>query len=215
MSKAVGQNKFYKKAFHLILIGFFLYFFWLMLKLTVEYISFKPDVSFLMIKQTEVTENPEYLYLFYTHVFSSIFILASGFISILRRNFGINNLHKISGKVYIYLVLFLAAPSGIYMGFHANGGVLAKLSFIILGILWFLSTALAFQYAIKGNFKAHKKWMWRSFALTLSAITLRLWKVIIVQFLDLPPMDLYNIIAWLGWVPNILLIEYLIFKKHL
>ena len=186
-----------------------------MVKLTSEYFSLKPDVSFLMIKQTEVAEHPEYLYFFYTHVFSSIFVLASGFLAILRRNFGIKNLHQFSGKVYIYLILFLAAPSGIYMGFLANGGILAKLSFIILGIAWFVSTFLAFKFAIKRKFQEHKKWMWRSFAFTLSAITLRMWKVIIVQYIDIPPMDLYNIIAWLGWIPNILLIEYLILKKRL
>ncbi|TXI90050.1 MAG: DUF2306 domain-containing protein, partial [Chryseobacterium sp.] len=28
-------------------------------------------------------------------------------------------------------------------------------------------------------------------------------------------MDVYQIIAWLGWIPNILIIEYLITKKHL
>jgi hypothetical protein len=28
-------------------------------------------------------------------------------------------------------------------------------------------------------------------------------------------MDVYQIIAWLGWIPNILLIEYLITKKHI
>lgn len=57
--------------------------------------------------------------------------------------------------------------------------------------------------------------MWRSFAFTVSAITLRLWKVIIVSMFHPDPMDVYQVIAWLGWIPNILLVEYLIAKKHL
>ncbi len=57
--------------------------------------------------------------------------------------------------------------------------------------------------------------MWRSFALTLSAVTLRMWKVIIVYLFHPNPMDVYQIIAWLGWIPNILLIEYLIAKKYI
>lgn len=215
MNKIAPSKNLGKILFKSFLIGIFLYFFWLMLKLTSEYFSLKPDISFLMIKQTEVTEHPEYLYFFYTHVFTSILVLTSGFIAILRRNFGIKNLHKISGKIYVFLILFFAAPSGIYMGFLANGGTLAKLSFILLGIAWFSSTFLAFKFALKGKFKEHKKWMWRSFALTLSAITLRMWKVIIIQYIDIAPMDLYNIIAWLGWIPNLLIVEYLIFKKHL
>ncbi|MFP7656634.1 MULTISPECIES: DUF2306 domain-containing protein [Chryseobacterium] len=67
----------------------------------------------------------------------------------------------------------------------------------------------------KKKFLLHKQWMWRSFALTLSAITLRMWKVIIVYLFHPNPMDVYQIIAWLGWIPNILLIEFLITKKIL
>lgn len=198
----------------LLIIGFG-YFFWLMLKITWEYIPLDNHVSFLMIKQTEVIGRPEYLYFFYTHVYTSIFVLLSGFLAILRKDFGLKNFHKNSGKVYIFLILLFAAPSGIYMGIFANGGILSKTSFVILGCLWWFSTFKAYQLAQQKKFKEHKQWMWRSFALTISAITLRMWKVIIVYLFHPNPMDVYQIIAWLGWVPNILLIEYLIAKKHI
>ncbi|AZA78679.1 DUF2306 domain-containing protein [Chryseobacterium sp. G0186] len=198
----------------LLIIGFG-YFFWLMLKITLEYIPLDPSVSFLMIKQTEVVHRPEYLPFFYTHVYTSIFVLLSGFLAIIRTDFGLKNLHRNMGKVYIFLILLFSAPSGIYMGFFANGGILSKISFVILGILWWFSTYKAYQLARQKRFKEHKQWMWRSFAFTLSAITLRMWKVIIVYLFHPNPMDVYQIIAWLGWIPNILLIEYLITKKHL
>lgn len=196
----------------LLIIGFS-YFFWLMLKITLEYIPLRKEISFLLIKQTEVEGHPEYLWFFYLHVYTSIFVLVAGFLAILRTNFGIKNFHQFTGKVYIFLILFLAAPSGIYMGFHANGNFFAKLSFVILGTLWWFSTLKAFQLAKEKRFQEHKKWMWRSFALTLSAITLRMWKVFIVYLFHPSPMDVYQIIAWLGWIPNILLIEILIRKK--
>lgn len=198
-----------------VLLLSFAYFFWLMLRLTLEYITTKTDVSFLMIKQTEVTSQPEYLWFFYTHVYTSIFVLLSGFVAIIRKNFGIKNLHQQSGKIYLFLILVFAAPSGIYMGWFANGGFFAKLSFVILGIFWWISTYKAYQFARERKFDLHKKWMWRSFALTLSAITLRIWKLIIVYFFQLNPMDVYEIVAWLGWIPNVLLIELLIRKKIL
>lgn len=198
-----------------LLIVSFLYFFWLMLRLTLEYIPAKPDVSFLMIKQTEVTQHPEYLWFFYTHVYTSIFVLFFGFISIIRKNLGIKNLHQKSGKIYLFLILLFSAPSGIYMGWFANGGFFAKLSFIVLGIFWWISTFKAYQLAREKKFDLHKKWMWRSFALTLSAIMLRIWKLVIVYFFQPNPMDVYQIVAWLGWIPNILLIELLIRKKIL
>lgn len=201
--------------FKILLIIGFGYFFWLMLKITLEYIPLDPNVSFLMIKQTEVHERPEYLWFFYTHVYTSIFVLLSGFLAILRKNFGINQFHRTTGKIYIFLILICAAPSGIYMGIFANGGILSKISFVMLGILWWVTTFKAYQLARRKRFTEHKHWMWRSFALTLSAVTLRMWKVIIVYLFHPDPMDVYQIIAWLGWVPNILLIEYLISKKHI
>lgn len=198
----------------LLIIGFG-YFFGLMLKITLEYIPLNPNISFLMIKQTEVEQRPEYLYFFYTHVYTSIFVLLSGFLTILRKDFGWKSFHRNMGKVYIFLILILAAPSGIYMGFFANGGIFSKISFVILGFLWWFSTFKAYQLARQKRFKEHKQWMWRSFAFTLSAITLRMWKVIIVYLFHPNPMDVYQIIAWLGWIPNILIIEYLITKKQI
>lgn len=191
------------------------YFFWLMFSITLEYIPVNPNISFLMIKQTEVQQRPEYLYFFYAHVYTSIFVLLSGFLAIIRKEFGLKNFHTNMGKVYILLILLLAAPSGLYMGFFANGGALSKISFVILGFLWWFSTFKAYQLARQKRFKEHKQWMWRSFALTLSAITLRMWKVIIVYLFHPNPMDVYQIIAWLGWIPNILIIEYLITKKQI
>ncbi|MBO6184958.1 MAG: DUF2306 domain-containing protein [Chryseobacterium sp.] len=186
-----------------------------MLKITLEYIPLDTNVSFLMIKQTEVEQRPEYLYFFYTHVYTSIFVLLAGFLAILRKDFRLKNFHKNAGKIYIFLILLFAAPSGIYMGIFANGGFLSKISFVILGCLWWFTTFKAYQLARQRKFKEHKQWMWRSFALTISAITLRIWKVIIVYLFHPNPMDVYQIIAWLGWIPNILLIEYLITKKHI
>ncbi|QQQ27051.1 DUF2306 domain-containing protein [Chryseobacterium indoltheticum] len=198
----------------LLIIGFG-YFFWLMLKITLEYVPLDPNVSFLRIKQTEVHDRPEYLWFFYTHVYTSIFVLLAGFLAILRKDFRLKNFHRNAGKIYIFLILLFAAPSGIYMGIFANGGFLSKISFIILGSLWWFFTFKAYQLARQKKYKEHKQWMWRSFALTISALTLRIWKVIIVYLFHPNPMDVYQIIAWLGWVPNILLIEYLITKKHI
>ena len=99
--------------FKILLIIGFGYFFWLMLKITLEYIPLDPNVSFLMIKQTEVTQRPEYLIFFYTHVYTSIFVLLSGFLAILRKDFGGKHFHRNIGKIYIFLILiFIALPFG-------------------------------------------------------------------------------------------------------
>jgi hypothetical protein len=83
----------------------------------------------------------------------------------------------------------------------------------VLGIIWWLFTGKAMLAIWQRQFIFHEKMMVRSFALALSAITLRAWKVIIVYSFDTAPMDTYQIIAWLGWVPNLLIAEYYLYRK--
>ncbi|PWS28204.1 hypothetical protein DHW03_07090 [Pedobacter yonginense] len=185
-----------------------------MVQITMRYIPFNDDASFLQIKQTEVSGIKAYLPIFYTHVYSAIFVLLAGFTQfnpkILQQS---PKIHRSLGYLYVSVVLLFAAPSGIYIGWFANGGLMAKTSFIILGILWFYFTLKAVLSILKKNIILHKQFMYRSFALTTSAITLRLWKVILVYLFHPAPMDVYQIIAWLGWIPNLLIAEWLIKTK--
>ena len=195
---------------------FFTYFFLLMLQITLRYLPFGSEVAFLQIKQTEVVKNNTYLPVFYLHVYSAIFVLLAGFTQFNPRILGkYPMLHRVLGYLYASFVLLLAAPSGIYIGWFANGGLIAQTSFIVLGIFWFWFTANAIKLIIERKIKAHRNMMYRSFALATSAITLRLWKVILVYLFRPAPMDVYQVIAWLGWIPNLLIAEWLIRKKNL
>ncbi|QDW28344.1 DUF2306 domain-containing protein [Pedobacter sp. KBS0701] len=185
-----------------------------MVQITLRYIPLSSEVSFLQIKQTEVSGIKAYLPLFYAHVYSAIFALLAGFTQFNARILAkYPKIHKWLGYLYVSFVLLLASPSGIFIGWFANGGLVAKTSFIILGILWFWFTLKATLLILKRKITAHKKFMYRSFALAASAITLRLWKVILVYLFHPAPMDVYQIIAWLGWIPNLLLAEWLIKEK--
>ena len=195
-----------------ILAIIFIYFFGLMLKITLDYIPASSNVSFLMIKQTEVTSRPEYLPIFYVHVYSSIFALMAGFIAVFFDK-NLKYLHRFSGRIYVFITLLFSSLSGVYIGVFANGGLLAKVSFVLLGMLWFYTTYKSYTEIRKRNIQQHQFWMWRSYALAVSAITLRMWKVILVYLFHPNPMDVYQIIAWLGWVPNLLLVEFLIKKQ--
>ncbi len=189
--------------------GFFSY---LLLEITLQYYPIDFDVAFLRIKQEEV-QLAYYRVAFYTHVISSIFCLLAGFTqfsSYLRVRYP--QIHRWIGWIYIVVIIGFAAPSGLVMGYHANGGFWSQLAFCLLALLWFGTTYIAWKALGKKNYLQHQKYMIRSFSLTLSAITLRLWKYIIVYFWHPRPMDVYQIVAWLGWVLNLLIAEYLIYK---
>lgn len=185
-----------------------------MLKITLQYFPINFDVAFLRIKQNYI-HFTHYKIAFYTHVIFSIFSLLSGYTQFskkLRKRFP--NIHKYSGWLYIVTILLFAAPSGFIIALYANGGFWSQLAFYILATLWFWFTFRALQTVLKKNYMAHQIFMVRSFALTLSAITLRFWKYIIVLLFEPRPMDVYQIVAWLGWVLNLLIAEIIIHKYY-
>ncbi|KLT68548.1 membrane protein [Flavobacterium sp. ABG] len=208
------MKKYLKHPLPLLLTLCFSYFFILMIRITCQYIPFKNDAAFLQIKQTEVSEIPLYIVFFYIHVYSAIFVLLAGFTQfssgLLKRKPAI---HRNIGKFYVFIVLFFSAPSGLFIGVFANGGLYSKISFVMLSILWFYFTLQGFLCIKNKNITLHKAYMLRSFALTFSAITLRFWKVILVYLFHPSPMDVYQIIAWVGWIPNLLIIEYYLYNQ--
>ncbi len=198
------------KARHIILIVLLAFFSLLMLRTMIPYFSLRDDVSFLKTKQW-IIENQVWKIAFFTHVFTSIFLLLSGFTQFFSP-FKNAQLHRNVGKMYIVILLFVSGPAGFIMALYANGGIISQLSFTILALLWLFATGKAYLEIRKRNFIAHGNFMIRSYALTLSAVTLRSWKIVITLAFHLPPVDTYRIIAWMGWVPNILIAEYLIRK---
>jgi hypothetical protein len=203
----------------ILLLGFFTV---LMMNISIQYFPVQKDVAFLKIKQW-VFRNYEsnisvvWFVAFYIHVITASFCLLAGFTQFFRR-FLNTGLHRKLGIFYVLVVLVFAAPSGLIMSFFANGGPLSIAAFLMLSVLWIFSTGMALIAAKKKNFSKHGAWMLISYALTLSALTLRAWKWGIVNLTDieLKPMDLYRIVAWLGWVPNFILALILIrLKVHL
>jgi len=187
-----------------------LYFSYLMISITLPYTSWEWDVDFLKTKY-KIIHLSYYRLSFYIHIFTSSIILLSG--AILFSNYILKkykNLHSWIGKVYVGLLLLFAAPSGLVMAFHANGGSAAKISFIILTLCWWSFTYLGYSCARSKKFNEHKKWMIRSYALTLSAISLRVSQMLLSYYFNMDPRIQYILISWTSWVGNLLIAECII-----
>jgi hypothetical protein len=72
---------------------------------------------------------------------------------------------------------------------------------------------MAIIKALKKDFIEHEKWMIRSYALTLSAISLRLMAFILPKLIHLTAHTEYAVIAWLSWTLNLLIAEWIIFSR--
>jgi uncharacterized membrane protein len=199
------------KLLKLIWYAILAYAVYLMIQLSLPYTAFKPGVDFLASKQR--TYRIDYWRVaFYLHVFTSVFALIAGLTQFNKKVlYQFPKIHRGFGLVYWITVLFIAAPTGFIMGIHANGGFPARTSFVLLSFLWFIFTLMAVVQVKKRNFTSHAEWMLRSYALTLSAITLRFYAYLFDVFnIHVRPQEVYMTIAWLSWVPNILIAEALI-----
>ena len=188
-----------------------LYFCYLMFVVTLPYLSFKLNVDFLLTKQN-IIHIKFWRYAFYAHILTSLFVLLAGafqFWDYFLKNF--KKLHRIIGKTYVFLILFVSGPGALVMSFYANGNLISKTSFVLLSLLWILFTALAFYYALERDFIKHRKFMIRSYALTLSAITLRAYALVLPHFIHLGAKEEYALIAWASWTINLLIAELVIY----
>ncbi len=178
-----------------------------MLVITIPYLNFDPYYSFLLTK-INIYHKEIWRYSFYTHIIVCIPILAAGLTQfsnyILTKQ---TRLHKLNGKIYVLGILLLGAPSGFIMGFYGNGGLLAQISFMLLSLLWFTFTLMGFIKIKQKDIHEHKKWLIRSYALTLSALFLRFYAMIFPTIFHISGKHEYIILAWSSWVPNLILVE--------
>lgn len=204
-----GQYVQILKYLGIVVLAFFSY---LMLDIILRYVTFDTNASFLQIKQ-DFIGNKVWLTAFYVHVFSSLFALLAGFTQFSKRiRQRAPQIHRLAGRIYVIDILLITGPAGLLMSFYANGGMGSQLAFFTLSVLWWYFTWQAWRAAVDRDFSRHRAHMLRSFALTLSAITLRVWKLGLAHYFELPPMDIYRLVAWLGFVPNLLLVEFYLYR---
>ncbi|MDA1917845.1 DUF2306 domain-containing protein [Bacillus cereus group sp. BcHK140] len=150
----------------------------------------------------------------FTHITTSIVALVIGpfTLSTKFRERNINR-HRIMGRIYMVGIL-LGGISGLYLSFYATGGLVAKLGFGLLSVFWLTSAYQALHRVKNKKMKEHRNWMIRNYALTFAAVTLRIWLPLFIVLFGIERFELsYAIIAWLAWVPNLIVAELFIRKR--
>lgn len=116
------------------------------------------------------------------------------------------NLHRWFGRIYVTGIL-IGGLAALNLAFYSTGGVVAHFGFGLLALCWLATTYVAYRHVRAGNITLHQQWMIRSYALTLAAVTLRLY-LPLFQVAGLSFEEAYPAIAWLCWVPNLLIAEW-------
>lgn len=173
------------------------------------YLFMERDFGILGSKSEALLSDIFWNSAFYTHIVLGGVALLIGWVqfspNLLRSN---PSLHRAFGKIYIISVL-LSSLASIELGFFATGGVISSAGFIGLGVVWFASTLMAFIKIKNKQIDEHRKLMIYSYAACFAAVTLRIWlPILMLIFKDFDFS--YRIVAWLCWIPNLLVAAFIV-----
>lgn len=121
------------------------------------------------------------------------------------------HLHRKIGITYVFSAL-ISGLCGMYIAFYATGGIISMLGFGLLGIFWITTTYLAFEAIKNRDILRHEEMMIYSFAACFAAVTLRIWLPSLTYLFN-DFFIAYRMVAWLCWVPNII-VAYLIINQR-
>lgn len=124
--------------------------------------------------------------------------------SLRRRNL---QLHRWLGRVYVVAV-GASGVAALLLAPVTPGGPPSMFGFGMLAVLWLGSTGLAWREARAGRLRSHQEWMIRSYALCLAAVALRVYLPFGIMSVGFDAA--YPAIAWLCWVPNLVIAEWLV-----
>ena len=150
----------------------------------------------------------------YMHVFASIFAIVLGplqFSSRMRRS--LPRVHRWIGRLYLFIGVLLGGLSGLYMATLASGGYVARFGFGLLALSWLYTGYRAYSSIRQRHIEEHQRWMIRNYALTFSAVTLRIY-LPVGMIVQVPYEVVYPLVAWLCWLPSLLTVEWFIRRNR-
>ena len=116
--------------------------------------------------------------------------------------------HRWMGRIYVVAVL-VGGVGGLRMAFVSEHGWITHVGFGLLAVVWLFSTTRGYVAIRAHDEPTHRRWMMRSYALTFAAVTLRIY-IPISQVAGIPFPSAYQVISWLCWVPNLLVVEWML-----
>jgi uncharacterized membrane protein len=180
--------------------------------LPINYLINGINEAYLELKSKETLGSTAWYSFLYFHMISGGMAILTGWIQFnqnIREKW--TNTHRMIGKIYVIFAL-VCSISGVYVGVFATGGLIAAVGFITVACIYFYTTVQGFLSVKKGQILPHQNFMTYSYAVCLSAVSLRLAVPLSYLFTD-DYVFSYKIIAWGAWIPN-LAIAYWINKNR-
>jgi len=174
--------------------------------ITSRYLTFDPEVYFP--EQREIYLQREFA--LGVHVVGGVLALLIGpvqFVGRLRRR--VVRVHRFMGATYVASATALGL-SGLILAPTAYTGLVASAGFTVLDLAMLFTTWTAVRMIVARRYGDHRRWMIRSFSLIMAGVMLRVWTPLHgvlagAGIVDISFETAYAAIAWLCWVPNLLI----------
>jgi uncharacterized membrane protein len=171
-----------------------------------RYLTFDPEVYF----PQQLEPYLQHEFALGVHVLSGILALLIGPLQFMRRpRRRFVPVHRFMGATYVASATALGV-TGLILAPTAYTGLVASAGFTVLDLFMLFTTWTAVRMIMAGRYGEHRRWMIRSFSLIMAGVMLRVWSPVYdglaaVGIVDFSFETAYAAIAWLCWVPNLLL----------
>ena len=116
--------------------------------------------------------------------------------------------HRWMGRTYV-LSCLIGGLAGGAIALFSSSGLVAGFGFFGLAVCWLFCTVRAYLAVRAHDYVNHQRWMIRSFALTFAAVMLRFY-IPLALALGISWEASYPVIAWICWVPNLVVAQFLV-----
>jgi Predicted membrane protein (DUF2306) len=178
-----------------------------------QFFRVEGKVGILNMKSDALLADWVWKTFFYLHISFGGLALLVGWLQFnkrLRENY--RAVHRAIGKMYVFSVWLSALGVG-YIGFFAEGGIIAFLGFMTGGLIWSYTTTRGYLSIRQGNVWEHQKFMMYSYAACVGAVTLRIWLPLLSSTTHNFILS-YQIVSWMAWAPNLVVAYFLLNRRQ-
>ncbi|WP_218037147.1 DUF2306 domain-containing protein [Streptomyces spinoverrucosus] len=133
--------------------------------------------------------------------------------------------HRVSGRLYVFAGVLPAGALGLVLAATSPSGLTMRMSSLMLSSLWLICTIAGYRTARQRRWGDHRRWMVRSFALTMAIVLSRVYLLLLMAtVLPVPASDdpavqdawndaLVGNADWPAWITTLLIAEWWLVER--
>ena len=119
---------------------------------------------------------------------------------------GYPKVHRTMGRIYL-IAIVVGAVGGMVMAATSARSFAYGVGLFSLGVVWLLTSGMAFAAIRRRNFVQHKQWMIRSYVVTFAFVTFRIGNNLMTYYGIGEQRDRGAVLAWACWAVPLLITE--------